>query len=249
MRLYDTFLFAGELDMLECRLTELSPVVDAHVLVEAPVDFRGVPKPLHYAENRERFARWNDKIIYRVAQLPDTPDPWQREFASREHILGALSGVAEPDDLMLLSDVDEIPKLSAIETAAGIRSPMVFEQRMSVYALEWVYPHPWCGTISCPFGLVSGVEALRHLRNELPRIPDGGWHLSWMGTLEQQSRKISTTAHTEMTEETKQAIRTGRFVREGVHSDGVQLVRVDFDAEEWPAWVQASRPESWLKPW
>ena len=52
---WDAFLFCNELDLLEARLTELDSAVYRHVLVEAPVTFQGDPKPLWYAENKERF--------------------------------------------------------------------------------------------------------------------------------------------------------------------------------------------------
>ena len=68
-RVFDAFTFSDELDLLEARLTELDSAVYRHVLVEAPVTFQGGPKPLHYLENRDRFAPWADKIIHVTADL------------------------------------------------------------------------------------------------------------------------------------------------------------------------------------
>ena len=55
----DAFPFNDELDMLELRLGTLDAVVDYFVLVESPRTFSGMPKPLYYAENKDRFAKWS----------------------------------------------------------------------------------------------------------------------------------------------------------------------------------------------
>jgi hypothetical protein len=62
----DAFPLFNELDILELRLTELSPVVDRFVIVEANRTHKGTLKPLHYAENAQRFAEWKDKIVHVV---------------------------------------------------------------------------------------------------------------------------------------------------------------------------------------
>ena len=113
-RIIDAFPYNNEADILECRLTELYDAVDAFVLVEADVDHQDHPKPYHYLENAERFAPWADKIVPVQAKglptLTENPDPWAREHAQREFIgvgLGVLDATAE--DIVLQSDVDEIP--------------------------------------------------------------------------------------------------------------------------------------------
>jgi hypothetical protein len=86
----DTFMFNNELDILQMRLEELYNAVDHFVLVEAKVDHQDHPKPLHYAENRERFKPWADKIVHVIAgDMPTKAqdnDPWAREHAQREFI-------------------------------------------------------------------------------------------------------------------------------------------------------------------
>ena len=116
MQVVDCFIFADELDMLECRLTELEEVVDWFVLVEAESTFQGDPKPLAYAEHRDRFARWSDRIVHVVAELPDA-SAWIREAAQREAIIDGLRALPlAPDDTIVLSDVDEIWRPSVVVT-------------------------------------------------------------------------------------------------------------------------------------
>ncbi len=66
---YDVFRFFNELDLLELRLNILDAHVDYFVLVEATKTFSGLDKPLYYQENKERFAKWNHKIIHHIITL------------------------------------------------------------------------------------------------------------------------------------------------------------------------------------
>jgi hypothetical protein len=71
IKIYDIFSFFNELDLLEIRLNILDPYVDYFVIVEATQTFSGHPKPLYYQENRERFKKWEKKIIHQI--VDDTP--------------------------------------------------------------------------------------------------------------------------------------------------------------------------------
>lgn len=115
--LYDTFPFFNELDLLDIRLHELAAVVDRFVLVEATRTHSNQPKPLYYAENRTRFAPFADKIIHVVVEdTPDTTDAWAIERFQRDCILRGLRNCM-PDDIILMSDVDEIPRVGRVQEA------------------------------------------------------------------------------------------------------------------------------------
>src|SRR5689334_18016752 len=102
--IYDTFPFYNELDLLEIRLEELDQVADRFVLVEATRTHTNKPKPLYYAENRDRFARFQNRIIHVVLDdMPDTTDAWVLENFQRCGIRRGLTG-CRPDDLILMSD-------------------------------------------------------------------------------------------------------------------------------------------------
>ena len=132
-KIHDCFTFFNELDLLEIRLNELDPVVDRFVLVEATVTQRGQPKPLFFRENRERFAKFLPKIEHVVVEdMPAGPQTtsnnWKRENFQRRAIMRGLTSAA-PDDFVLISDLDEIPRAEVI--AATIAKP-----DKAVYALE-----------------------------------------------------------------------------------------------------------------
>jgi beta-1,4-mannosyl-glycoprotein beta-1,4-N-acetylglucosaminyltransferase len=121
-RVFDCFTFFNELDVLEIRLAELDPLVDFFVLVEATRTFTGKPKPLYYADNRQRYERYTHKIIHVVVDdLPlDAPTHWIRESYQRDCIIRGLAQ-ARPDDRILISDCDEIPKPDILRRALSYR--------------------------------------------------------------------------------------------------------------------------------
>src|SRR5215469_3785074 len=142
-RVFDAFLFCDELDLLEARLIELNSAVWRHVLVEAPVTFQGNAKPLFFAENRERFAPWKDKIVHVVADLDGHQGHWAREHASREAIWQGLDGL-RGDDIFMLSDVDEIPRADACQAAPG----HTITVRSHAVAVNLLDPHWWAGPVA-----------------------------------------------------------------------------------------------------
>ena len=117
--IYDTFMFFNELDLLEIRLNYLSPVVDRFVLVESTMTHTGKQKPLLYAENNGRFTKFLDKVTHIVVDmLPHIAnlgyqEAFENENYQRNQITRGL-GDAKTDDVILLSDVDEIPTHSGI---------------------------------------------------------------------------------------------------------------------------------------
>lgn len=61
----DAILMSSELDLLEIRMNELNGVVDYFFIIESNATFTGLPKETYFAFNRERFARFENKIVYR----------------------------------------------------------------------------------------------------------------------------------------------------------------------------------------
>ncbi|MBN9671252.1 hypothetical protein [Roseibium aggregatum] len=155
MKLFDCFVFHNEFDLLEIRLREMGPFVDRFVLVEANQTQRGTEKPYYFKENRERFSAWADKIIDVQVEFPDELPPalgvyqhrrkkdWERENFQRNCIARALED-CDGDDLILLSDVDEIVRASVLETVLERRlykgRLLVFEQGLYKHHLNRVVP-------------------------------------------------------------------------------------------------------------
>ncbi|SFT34721.1 beta-1,4-mannosyl-glycoprotein beta-1,4-N-acetylglucosaminyltransferase [Pseudovibrio denitrificans] len=111
VKVVDGFTFFNELDTLEIRLGELFDVVDEFILVEATKTFTGAEKPLYFADNKSRFAPFLSKIRHVIVEdMPQNPQSaWSREYHQRDGIERGLKDLAV-NDLILVSDVDEIPK-------------------------------------------------------------------------------------------------------------------------------------------
>ncbi|WP_310620430.1 glycosyltransferase family 17 protein [Flexibacterium corallicola] len=118
MKVIDGFTFFNELDVLELRLGELYDYVDQFVLVEATKTFTGKDKPLYFEGNRKRFAQFEDKITHVI--VDDFPEgknnPWSREYHQRRAIKHGLPQL-QGSDLIIVGDVDEIPKPQALKKA------------------------------------------------------------------------------------------------------------------------------------
>jgi beta-1,4-mannosyl-glycoprotein beta-1,4-N-acetylglucosaminyltransferase len=112
--IYDCFTFFNELELLELRLHELADVVDKFVLVEATRTHSNQPKPLHFLENRDRFAQFASQIIHVVVDdAPDTTGYFVIEKFQRNAIARGLRN-CRPEDWVLVSDLDEIPKAATV---------------------------------------------------------------------------------------------------------------------------------------
>src|ERR1700722_9865012 len=117
--IYDCFTFFNELELLELRLHELAGVVDKFVLVEATETHTNKPKPLYYQENRARFSAFHDKIIHVThAKMLKSSDTWIPETFQRNCIGRGLKD-CRPDDFVLVSDLDEIPRADVVKRLTG----------------------------------------------------------------------------------------------------------------------------------
>ncbi|HSQ97757.1 MAG TPA: hypothetical protein VLL98_03500 [Rickettsiales bacterium] len=108
--IFDCFMFFNELDLLEIRLNILDKIVDKFVLVEQTKTQKGDKKPLYYGENKERFKKFNDKIIHVVVdEYPNTElSQWTLENWQRNNISKGLKNCKD-SDIIMISDLDEIP--------------------------------------------------------------------------------------------------------------------------------------------
>jgi beta-1,4-mannosyl-glycoprotein beta-1,4-N-acetylglucosaminyltransferase len=136
MKLFDVFLFFNELDLLEIRLNILYPFVDYFVINEATQTFFGFDKPLYYLENKERFKKFEDKIIHNIIQPPtvqkldDVGQKYrtsvrchQTDAYQKDTIKNFLDNVCSSDDSIIWSDLDEIPNPEAIENLKDFYKP------------------------------------------------------------------------------------------------------------------------------
>jgi beta-1,4-mannosyl-glycoprotein beta-1,4-N-acetylglucosaminyltransferase len=97
IKIYDVFTFFNELDLLEIRFEILDPVVDYFVIVEATETFSGKAKPLYFEENKDRFKKWQHKIIHHVIRdVPKDPNELRQRLEGSPHM--------SPLDLQIIND-------------------------------------------------------------------------------------------------------------------------------------------------
>jgi beta-1,4-mannosyl-glycoprotein beta-1,4-N-acetylglucosaminyltransferase len=211
MKLIDCFCFLQELDLLEIRLNELKDVVDCFLIVESNITGSGIKKDYHLEKFYDRFKDFN--IKYKKADLLDhrsriSQDQHLLMYLQRESMLEGLKELSLDDsDLILFSDLDEIPKHDVINNIKinGLQSnPSV----LSIRGYYWFCDtpisapsnHAW---FNCPIVINYGqfknsnLRALRDNKDGLPSIPNAGWHFSHTGTLEEKRVKMLASSHTE----------------------------------------------------
>jgi beta-1,4-mannosyl-glycoprotein beta-1,4-N-acetylglucosaminyltransferase len=194
--IYDCFTFFNELDLLEIRLNELGGVVDRFVLVESPKTFTGIDKPLHYAENKARFAHFHDKIIHVVVDpIPGEGKHWEREEQQRNHILKGLE-TARHDDTVIIGDVDEIPKADVVRAYQGTNQVLVFQLHHTFYYLNLFFGLWQNGTRMLRRGRFETPQQARFMHDDM--IRHAGWHFGYVGDVDNIVRKLKSFSHVEV---------------------------------------------------
>lgn len=188
----DCFTFFNELDLLELRLEELYSVVDKFIIVEATRTQSLLSKPLYFDNNKERYSKYQDKIIHIIVddEISNKDNLWTMEHFQRNCISRGLDKISLKDnDLILISDLDEIPRANIIKQIdlSGIEMcslGMLF----SAYFLNLIASNRnWIGTVCarakyfkeyCP-------QDFRNIKDRInPIASDAGWHFSWLGGYE-----------------------------------------------------------------
>ncbi len=197
MKIHDCIIFADETELLYLRLKELYPVVDEFLIVHATTTFQGAPRNVVRVEEDSRFTPFMPKVRQLlVDDLPTRTSPWFAEYAQRnamKRVLGSLP----PDDLVLLSDVDEIPSRRAVERARELPVGRVgtFDMRFFYYGVNWELPERWRRS------RVFHASALKYLSPQELRVcptdvlfQEPSWHFSYFYERQSLIRQIRAKA-------------------------------------------------------
>lgn len=265
--IYDCFAFFNELDLLEIRLNTLNDVVDRFVLVEATRTFQKKEKPLFFEQNKERFKPFLHKIEHVVVdEYPNffskwrIPKTWDYDDHQKEGILHGLKN-CKPDDIIIVSDVDEIPRPELVREFALKPGIKVFQQKLYYYYLNCfikTYPEPiplvdgympWYGTVMLNYQDIKTIKKTRLYRenrvstDKITIIPNGGWHFSYLGGAKKVIEKIEAYAHKEHNkDEFKDPKKVEEIIRKGgsLYGDKLDSQFVAIDAS-FPKYVQDNK--------
>ena len=220
-KVYDCFCYFNEDMLLGLRLEELWDCVDVFVIVESVKTISGKPKSINF--NIEKFKRFESKIRYVLLENYPFPldDPWRNERYQRDYIANGLYD-AKDDDLIIVSDLDEIPRPETIrlfDPKRFIRGD--FQQSAYSYYLnnqcfEDGEPVVWPGSKIVtyrafkqffggaeqvreykPKGLLRSIKRLYFRRFQAQAIANGGWHFTWIAKIPQIIQKLESYAHQE----------------------------------------------------
>ncbi len=214
MAVYDCSMYFNEDLILDLRFNILNKYVDKFVVVEATRDHAGNEKKLNF--NINDFQKFKDKIIYHVVEdIPKVVDDykkgWSKNFFRENYHRNSISKAIEmcdPNDLILISDADEIPNFESLEKYK-VKSFALFSQKNYYYKLNLQSDDKWLGTGICYKKFLKSPQWLRNkrfMRRGFLRklffktqiIYNGGWHFSFLKTPEEIVKKMKSYGHGEL---------------------------------------------------
>ena len=223
-------MYFDEEVVLDLRLNTLDKYIDYFVIVESTFTHKGEKRGLKF--NQKKFEKFKDKIIYLIfdkepdgiEKIYETDNEGtktnkyilnaaKRENGQRNYILNGLHK-AETKDLILISDVDEIPNLENIDIKKMKEKIIMFQQDMFYYKFNLKFPNiEWIGTKGCKKKHLINPQWLRNIKSRkypLYRIDtlfskkkyisskivnNGGWHFSCIKTAEEIEHKLKSFLH------------------------------------------------------
>lgn len=214
----DCIPFFNELDILKLRLHILDPLVDRFVIEEATHTFSGLPKELCFEKNRGMFEEFLPKITYLVVDnSPEEISTHERDKFQKNVLAKALTDASD-EDVLILSDVDEIPNPAVLQELVKRFDPdkiyhlaqrnfycylNMEEVSGNLLSITGEFPgverRMWLGTKVFAKKNIpeSGIIDLREISPEDPRsvrVADGGWHFGYMGSCHETdvSKRVGT---------------------------------------------------------
>jgi len=225
MRIFDCTTFYSEHLMLDVRFNILNEKVDKFIVVESLFSHSGKPKKLNF--DIKNYQKFKDKINYIIIENEPEGLIVNQNLSSAEKRLNSLKRVeqsydymskslndAEDNDLIILSDNDEIPNLNSKQFLNSKKNIFIFEQLFFYYKFNLHYDlMNWFGSKVCRKKKLMSMSWLRNLKNKqypfwrfdtlfsktkynnLEIIKDGGWHFTNLMTAEKLYEKMSNFGH------------------------------------------------------
>tara|TARA_Y100000817_G_C16715084_1_gene481069 strand:- start:48 stop:848 length:801 start_codon:yes stop_codon:yes gene_type:complete len=213
MAIYDCFQYFNEDHIVDLRLNILDKYVDYFVISESTKTHQGKDKKINFDVNN--FSKFKDKIIFIVADYKKeinfdkhTGGESPVEQHQRNVLIDGLKD-ASSEDLIILSDSDEIPDLTKLSYIKNKKKFLAFSQKMFMYKLNLqnINESGWIGSKITKKKNIKSMQELRNLKfKNYPfwridklnqQIITGGWHFSFLQTPEQILNKIKSFSHGE----------------------------------------------------
>ena len=230
MKIFDCFMYFDEDVVLDVRLNTLNEFVDYFVIVESRFTHKGDPRDLKF--NQKKFEKFKDKIIYiiyeqepkeiKIVNFNDSEKEKSRKYifnaiyrenGQRNHIEKGLER-AKQNDIILISDVDEIPNLLDVNFNTINEKIILFKQDMFYYKFNLYLPNlVWTGTKGCRKKHLTTPQWLRNVKDRkypfyrvdtifsknkyksIKYIDTGGWHFTNIKTAKEIEYKLRSYLH------------------------------------------------------
>ena len=254
MAIYDCFQYFDEDHIVDLRLNILNQYVDYFVISESTKTHQGKIKKLNF--DLEKFSKFKEKIIYVVAD-------YKKEINFENHVGGEspieqhqrnslIEGIknASPEDLIILSDSDEIPDLTKLSEINNKKKFIAFSQKMFMYKLNLqnLDESGWIGSRISKKKNIKTMQKLRNLKfKDYPfwridklnqQIIKGGWHFSYLQTPSQILNKIKSFSHGEFNKENlnEEKIEEKIHQSQDIFDRKIKLKKIDID-ESFPDYI------------
>tara|TARA_B100002051_G_scaffold59620_1_gene55522 strand:+ start:86 stop:955 length:870 start_codon:yes stop_codon:yes gene_type:complete len=223
-------MYLDEDVVLDLRLNYLNSYVDKFVIVESNFTHSGKKRKLNF--DIKNFEKFKDKIIYLtldreppdIQNINDSDNEesknskyilngMKRDFYQRNFIINGLNQ-SDDSDFILVSDLDEIPKLDNFDFNSVKKKFIFFKQKMFYYKFNLCSESvTWTGTRGCRKKDLKSPQWLRNIKDKsyplwrldiifsknkysnIHFIEDGGWHFSYIKTPEDIEKKLKSYAH------------------------------------------------------
>ena len=224
MKIIDCTTYYSEDLMLDVRFNILNEHVDKFIVAESKFSHSGKEKPLNF--NINNFPKFKDKIQYLVIEnQPEGIEKNDNSSAikrmnsllrinqSYDYMMNAIKDASD-DDLICLSDNDEIPNFNSEKFKNSNKDIFIFKQLFFYYKFNLFYDlMPWYGTKACKKKKLISLSWLRNLKNKqypfwrldtllsktrhtnLQIVDNGGWHFTNLKTAEEIHTKLSNFGH------------------------------------------------------
>ena len=230
MKIFDCFMYFDEDVILDVRLNTLDKYIDYFVIVESSFTHKGEKRNLNF--DLKNFSKFKDKIIYLVYdkqpdEIKNINEKDTEEEKSVKYIFNAIYrengqrnliseglNIAAENDVILISDVDEIPNLEKVNFNNFNEKLFFFNQEMFYYKFNLKLPNfNWVGTKSCRKKNLISPQWLRNIKDRnypfyridiffsknkysnIKFIDNGGWHFTNIKSPEEIRHKLSSYLH------------------------------------------------------
>ena len=224
MKIIDCTTYYSEDLMLDVRFNILNQYVDKFIITESKFSHSGAKKTLNF--NIDNFPKFKDKIQYLVIENePEGINTSSNSSSTKRmnsllrieqsynFMMNAIKDASD-NDLICLSDNDEIPNFNSNHFKNSQNDIYIFKQLFFYYKFNLFYDlMPWYGTKACKKKKLLSFSWLRNLKNRkypfwridtlfsnskqtnLKIVDDGGWHFTNLKTAEEIYTKLSNFGH------------------------------------------------------